>query len=252
VQLIVTAHCAPDAAGDCWRSAVACRRVLRRHGIANITSARQEWWTDRNTYALLLRDRDTGEPLGGVRLQLRGDGVPLPIELALGRVDARVHSWVAGFAAQGVGELCGLWCSPRITGLGLGRRLTCMGIALAEQLHVGTLLGLCDTRNVHTNLDLGFSLDTSLASGGSFQYPRPGLFAHVLLIPDTGQLTEASPEAQSAVAFYRRAPAGVQTLRTGEDSLDLHRDLRLRSLAAEARRTRAAHAAPGHGRAGRS
>ena len=136
---------------------MACLTVLRRYGIANITSANQEWWGDHNTYALLLHDRDTGEPLGGVRLQRWGNGLPLPLESALGPVDARVHARVAGFAARGVGELCGFWCSPKVRGFDLGSRLTCMGIALAAQVQTNTLFGLCDTRNVDANAPSGAS-----------------------------------------------------------------------------------------------
>ena len=66
----------------------ACLAVLQQYGIANITSASQEWWTDRDTFTLLLQDGETGEPMGGVRLQRWGSGVPLPIECALEGVDS--------------------------------------------------------------------------------------------------------------------------------------------------------------------
>jgi hypothetical protein len=154
--------------------------VLRRYGIESITSAHQKWWTNDNTCAVLLRDGDSDEPVGGVRLQRWGNGIPLAVEGALARVDPRVSAWVASFAKGGVGELCGLWCSPRVRGFGLGVQLTRMGIALAAQAQTNTLFGLCDTRNVEANLRLGFAVDGTLAAvaGGA------GLFGDATTLVD--------------------------------------------------------------------
>src|SRR5688500_839013 len=129
-QLVVRAYCAPNAVGNCRRHAAAHAHVLALHGLGNITSAKQGWWTNRNTFALLLEDRESGEPLGGVRLQRWGNGQALPIESAMAPVDRQVHAWVACFAHRGVGELCGLWCSPKLQGFHLGAVLTRMGLAL--------------------------------------------------------------------------------------------------------------------------
>jgi hypothetical protein len=226
-RLIARAVRAPDAAQDCRRNAAEALPVLRRYGIANITSAQQEWWTDDHTCALLLEDRDTGEPLGGVRLQRWGGRLSLPLESALGPVDARVRGWVAGYGPRGVGELCGLWCSPRLRGLGLGARLTWMGIALAVWARTRTLLGLCDTRNLEANLRLGFAVDHTLASGGRFEYPRPGLIAHVLRIGDAFELPEARTEISATVREYRDRPIGREVITADGRRVVLDRDLRL-------------------------
>lgn len=218
MQLAVKACRAPEALEDCRRNAAACLVVLEQYGIANITSARQEWWTDPDTFALLLQDSETGEAMGGVRLQRWGTGVPLPIECALEGVDRRVRAWVAGFAARGVGELCGLWRSPKLRGLGLGSRLTSMGIALATQARTDTLLGVCDTRNLDVNLGLGFRRDLTLASQGTFAYPRPGLLAHILRVDGV---------CDGLSGHYRDEPAGSETIVVDERRIVLVRDLRL-------------------------
>jgi hypothetical protein len=223
--LTVKACCAPDAADDCRRNAAASLDVLRRYGIDNITSAHQEWWLNGDTYAVLLEDRISGEPLGGVRLQRWGNGVPLALEDALGGVDARVHDWIAGFAGGGVGELCGLWCGRALRGFGMGARLTSMGIALSAQAQTDTLFGLCDTRNVEANLGLGFRVDGALAARGAFEYPRPGLFAHVLRLDGARRRPGATPAAQATIGHYRDVPVGVEIIAGELGSLQLHRDL---------------------------
>src|SRR5688572_5905672 len=116
LELSVTAHCAPDSVGNCRKNAEKHAQVLHMYDIANITSAKQDWWENERTSVLLLEDAKTTEPLGAVRVQRWGNGMALPIESALTKVDARVHDWVASFSDDGVGELCGLWCSPRVKG----------------------------------------------------------------------------------------------------------------------------------------
>lgn len=228
MHLTAKAHRAPDAEQACRRNAVACLEVLRWYGIANITSARQPWWGNGQTFALLLEEHETGEPMGGVRLQRWGNGVPLPIEGALEGIDGRARDWVAALGVGGVGELCGLWCSRKLRGLGLGARLTSMGLALARQARTHTVLGVCDTRNVATNLRLGFRRDRTLASEGAFEYPRPGLFAHVLRMDGAcGDLSGCSPEARSTISHYRDDPVGSETITAGGRRLILTRDLRL-------------------------
>jgi hypothetical protein len=227
LSLKARAVCAPTVVREGRRHAVAHTQALRRRGIAHITSARQLWWHNSNTWAVLLEDAATGEPLGGVRLQRWGNGTALPIEEALSSVDPRVHAWVASFSEHGVGELCGLWCSPKLEGFGLGSFLTRMGLALASQVDTTTILGVCDARHLDQNVSLGFKHDTTLASRGTFEYPLPGLCAHLLRLPDANQLQGATLQARASINAYRDVPIGAQVLTRSGRSLQLAHDLRL-------------------------
>lgn len=226
LRLRVKAYSAPSVVGKCRRSASAHLRVLEEYGIAGISSAKEGWWENARTTALLLEDAETAEPMGAVRVQRWGGGKPLPVELALAMIDPYVHAWVAGYSSGGVGELCGLWCSPRLKGSGMGAVLTRMGISIAPELRVKTILGVCDTRNVAKNTSLGFVHDTSLAGGGIFEYPRPGLFAHVLRIPDARRLERMAAEHRLAIDEYRRYPVGSELVASASGPIELERDLR--------------------------
>lgn len=230
LRLRVKAYSAPSVVGRCRRSASAHLRVLEHYGIAAISSAKEGWWENPHTTVLLLEDVDTAEPLGAVRLQRFGGGKPLPVELAVAQHDPYVHAWVAGYSSAGVGELCGLWCSPRLKGAGMGAVLTRMGISIAPQARVRTLLGVCDTRNVAKNASFGFVHDTSLAGGGVFEYPRPGLFAHVLRIADARHLDAAGRDEQRAIEEYRLFPLGSELIESVGEPIELERDLRTGTL----------------------
>lgn len=226
-QLVVTAQRAEEVPEKCEHNARLHEGVLRSQGLADITSAQRGWWRDPETCVLLLEDGASGEPLGGIRLQRWGGALALPIELALAPVDAGVHDWVAGFVDDGVAELCGLWCAPRLRGLRLGSVLVRMGLSLASVLGTRTVLGLCDTRHVAQNRAFGFARDTRVARQGAFEYPRPGLFAHVLRIADAVELPTATASNRALVQGYRAAPLGTEVFTGPNGCLELSRDLRL-------------------------
>jgi len=235
LRLTIKGYAAPKAVGNCERSAQVHSQVLRRYDIGNITSAKQGWWHNRQTSVLLLENAATAEPLGAIRVQRWGNGQSLPIESALADVDRRIHGWVASFSSGGVAELCGLWCSPKLKGYGMGAVLTRMGLSLAPQVNAKTILGLCDTRSVAQNLSIGFAKDPSLASQGTFDYPRPGLLGHVLRVSDAQCLDGATPENRQVIEEYRAEPVGREVLEGRWGRLELDRDLRLDAAADAAR-----------------
>jgi hypothetical protein len=226
-QLSVQVYRAAEIADACERNAAEHARVLELHGLSAITSARPGWWHDEQTHVLLLQEATPGEPLGAVRLQRWNGRHPLPIEAALAGVDRRVGEWIAGFAGEGVAELCGLWCAPQLKGFGLGSALIRMGLSLATPLGVRTVLGLCDTRHLSWNLGFGFARDLALAKDGRFEYPRPGLFAHVLRIADAQRLDAAADGERRAIVAYRGAPLGNERVESHRGRLELARDLRV-------------------------
>lgn len=226
MYLRIKAYRAIDVIDKCKQNFLAHALVLQKYDIGNITSAKRNWWENNETFVLLLEDSSTAEQLGAVRLQRWGNGISLPIETAVSNIDNSVHEWVASFASEGVGELCGLWCSPTIKGLGIGISLTRMGLAIASALQIRTILALCDTRYLIQNIGFGFARDTSLV-GGTFEYPRPGLFAHVLRIADSQKFEGANLSDRIAIENYRNVPVGVETI----SHINLERDLRLAPIA---------------------
>jgi hypothetical protein len=236
-RLIVRGYLARNAVRNCEENAHVHAQVLRKYDIANITSAKTGWWHDPETVVLLLEDAATAEPLGAVRLQRFSADRPLPLETALAGIDPRVHARVASFAREGVGELCGLWCSPQVKGYGLGAVLTRMGLSLALATGTTTIFGVCDTRLLTQNLKLGFLRDHALASHGAFEYPRPGLVAHVLCMPDAQHLGSATLEERTAIEDYRARPFGRELLEGPAGRIELVRHLGVRSASKPAAQT---------------
>jgi hypothetical protein len=69
-------------------------------------------------------------------------------------------------------------------------------------------LGICDTKHVGENARLGFVVERTLASNGTFEYPRPALRAQVLKLDDPGALAckrSRTPEPPSSTTEASRS-----------------------------------------------
>jgi len=66
------------------------RRVLEDFGIANVTTNNDRWTRDPYCYVIVALHERLGM-VGGIRLEIAKEDVPLPMELALMKFDARIH-----------------------------------------------------------------------------------------------------------------------------------------------------------------
>ena len=117
--------------------------VLRIFNVTKITSAEAKWTKNPGSCVIVAEDKETGELLGGIRMQKVHPEHPLPIEDAIGELDPLVRELVDIHRPEGAGELCGLWNSRDVKGMGLSVILTEIGIAMTEQMSIKTVFGIC-------------------------------------------------------------------------------------------------------------
>ena len=98
------------------------RRLLEIHfGVAKVTSSSQDWVTSENTIVIIVED-ETGEKVyGGARVQMVDGKIQLPIEHALGHYDSKIYE----FVTPGCAEICGMWNSMEVAGMGIGSLILC-------------------------------------------------------------------------------------------------------------------------------
>src|SRR5690606_33638869 len=104
-----------------------------------------DWVDDENTTVILVEHKETKVVYGGARLQVVSEKYPLPIELALGKYDAGIMDMVkSDHHLGGTSELCGLWNSREVAGMGIGSYILCrVGASIAAQLAVRSIFVLC-------------------------------------------------------------------------------------------------------------
>lgn len=169
--------------------------VLQIYGITEITSAKDDWYNNPATFAIVTIEDETNEVVGGIRMQIVGGDRPLPIEDAVGHMDDRIHDIVrTHHALFGAAELCGLWNSRKVAAQGISWLLTRAGIALSSQVGVRTLFGICANITLPMFKKTGYKVERSIGKDGTFYYPNSDLLAYTLIMDaeslDTAQMEE--------------------------------------------------------------
>lgn len=183
-------------------------RVLESIGVSKVTSSTHEWVENPDVYVFIAEDTNTHEVYGGGRIHVLNEHFPLPIQTAVSEMDPCVNDHVMKMHRQKrAAELCGLWNSRKVAGLGLGAvYLARAGVALLSQINVGALYSLCASYTVQMGLNLGFHVVPELGKDGTFYYPAMDLLATVLLQDCTGNLEKALPEERECVMALRNTP----------------------------------------------
>src|SRR2546428_1855975 len=122
---------APNDPETCARFVEGHHRLLEIHyGIAKITSGGAEWTAHTNTIVIVAENIEGTKVFGGARVQVADNQVPLPIETAIGKYDNKIHTMIN----VGSAEICGLWNSMEVAGLGIGSVFMArVGIAVCDQ-----------------------------------------------------------------------------------------------------------------------
>ena len=203
----IRAFRAMDELESCEKFVEGHMRILKVFDIAMITSANVEWFTDPNTYVIAAESTETGKMLGGARVQIAGGKLPLPIEKAVKDIDERIHDEVKRLIPEGTGELCGLWNSREIAGMGIGSvHLTRTAVCIAPQLKLKSLFALCAPYTVEMGEKVGFQVTTSLGNNGTFYYPKQDLVATGMLLHDCYKLDTADPVERAEIMSIRDNP----------------------------------------------
>ncbi len=224
----IRAFRALDELESCMKFVEGHMKILKVFDIAMITSANVEWFNDPYTYVIAAESTETGKMLGGARIQIAGGKYPLPIEKAVTEIDERIHETVKYYIPQGTGELCGLWNSREIAGMGIGSvYLTRTAVCIAPQLKLKTLFALCAPYTVEMGEKSGFRVITALGNNGTFYYPKQDLVATGMLLPDSYTLETADSEEKEAIFEIRENPHQMKVAEGRRGKFDLYFDLEI-------------------------
>lgn len=182
-------------------------QVLRHFGIKKISSADLLWMNNPDSYVIVAEYSDTGEVVGGARVQLANDNFPLPIETAIGELDLSIIDYVSSLRIEGAvtGEICGLWNSRDVAGYGLGSNfLIKAAISVTNQLKMDTVLAFTALHTLSVVSEFGYSLETKLGDNGSFYYPQEDLMAYALILSDPDTLSLAREDLKVGMQYLRK------------------------------------------------
>lgn len=200
----IKAFRATDNYEDCKKFIDGHRRVLDNHGIEKVTSSNEEWAHNKSVFVILIESPDGSKTYGGARVHASDGLHPLPIQDAVDEFDKRIHNIVREQAKGGTGELCGLWNSKEVAGLGVGSFFsTIAGVVITPQIGVNSLFAFCAPPTVRFSQWVGCRIITSLGNNGTFYYPKLDLLATAVLLEDSINLPHANADARNKMLQLR-------------------------------------------------
>jgi len=207
-------------------------RVLTSVGVTKVTSNKEEWATWDCVFPIVVEDTETGEVLGGARIHAH-DGIhPLPVEEATSYMDDQVAPYIADLAKTGVGEVCGLWNSMKVAGMGFGSIfLSRASIALVEQIGLNKLTALCAPYTVKPAKMFGYKVIEKIGNDGTFYYPKLDLLATFMAMHDTTNLPDAYSGERNKVFHLRNQRNAVveETTRKSTVTMEYALDLNVKN-----------------------
>ncbi len=206
-------------------------RVLTSVGVTKVTSNNVDWMGWSSVFVLVVEDIKTNEVLGGARIHVH-DGInPLPVEEATSYMDDKVAPFIAECGKVGVGEICGLWNSIKVAGMGFGSVfLSRASVALISQIGLNKLLALCAPYTVRPAKVFGYHVVEQIGNNGTFYYPKLDLLATFMLMEDAINLPETLPEERDNVLKLRSNPRAVIEEATRVAKIKIEYDLQLNEL----------------------
>lgn len=203
---------AVDDLGSCQKFVEGHMKILKNFGITMITSANIEWFMDPLTYVIVAEDTETTKVLGGARVQVAGPQYPLPIEKAVTELDESIHDVVKQYSVEGTAELCGLWNSREVAGLGIGSIfLTRTAVAIAPQIGIKSMFALCAAYTIQMAQKAGYQIATFIGNNGTFYYPKDDLVATAMVLPDVNTLDTAHADEKAEILSLRENPTQIKT-----------------------------------------
>jgi hypothetical protein len=200
------------------------RKVLEDYGILNITSYNKDWVEHPFTYGVIAELN--GKLVGGIRVQVADGNTPLPVENAVGKMDAQVYDLVVKHLLDGgTGELCGLWNSKDVAGQGISILLVRAAISIVNQLRFRTLLGICAEYSLPMFTRVGFVVDRSLGNNGDFIYPTAEYLAKVVGIMNAETLATSTDYDRMRMLELRAHPRTIVMESGPKGSFEVEYDL---------------------------
>lgn len=204
------------------------RTVLEHHGIQKVTSSNDEWAQNPAVFVIVVESMDGQKLYGGSRVHAANGITPLPIEDATGYMDSKIYDIVAEYAQNGTGELCGLWNSKEVAGLGVGSIFPSIAaVVIAEQIGLTTMFSLCSPATVRFNQWIGSDVLKTVGNDGTFYYPKLDLLATAVFLADAVTLSHAHPREREKMLQLRKQLRSVSMERSPfkNISVKVHYDL---------------------------
>ena len=222
-----------DDYDSCQKFIEGHRKVLEYHGIKKVTSANIAWANNPSVFVIAVESLDGEKLYGGARVHAVDGKHPLPIEEAVGSMDPKIHEIIKEHSLNGTGELCGLWNSVEIAGLGIGSVYSSIAaVTRVAQIGLKTMFALCSPATLSFSERNGGRVLSSIGMNGTFYYPKLDLLATAIFWDDLINLPTVHSIAKEKMLSLRNNPKQIITekaLLKKNSYINIHYDLVIES-----------------------
>lgn len=181
------------------------RQVLESIGVKKVTSANNSWVNNPDVIVVIVESEEDGLIYGGARIHRANANFPLPMVEAIEELDSSIKDVIEKDIDAGTGEICGMWNSRKITGLGIGAIFMSKAcLALTPKLHLTSLYALFAPVTVKLGLEMGYEILTQVGNNGTFYYPKLDLIATAMKMYDSENLPMTTQEHRDSIFKIRQ------------------------------------------------
>jgi signal transduction histidine kinase len=177
--------------------------VVRQLGL-EFASVNQEWYDDSNCIVVIVESEDRSTVYGGARLVKYELGKNLPIISAISEYEPKILDFLEEHEKFGIAELCGLWNSAEVYGMGVGS-VHSIRAAIAASFNVGfnQIIALCSAYTSKMSFSYGLKRIEELGNKGSIYYQSAQQDAYIMYLSDTNSMLEASEKERNIIHSLR-------------------------------------------------
>ncbi|MFC5625310.1 hypothetical protein [Algoriphagus winogradskyi] len=180
------------------------RQVLESIGVKKVTSANNSWVKNPDVIVVIVESDEDGLIYGGARIHRANADFPLPMVEAIEDLDSSIKDVIEKDIDAGTGEICGMWNSRKITGLGIGAIFMSKAcLALTPKLNLTSLYALFAPVTVKLGLEMGYEILTQVGNNGTFYYPKLDLIATAMKMYDSENLPMTTQEHRDSIFKIR-------------------------------------------------
>lgn len=203
--------------------------VLKNHRIKKVVSAGADWINDPNVIVILATSPEGTRIYGGARIHVYSEDKDLPLQRPVRRFDTRIDEEIEAMAPEGCAELCALWNSVEVVGLGIGSKLVInCAVSMCQQLNIRHLLALSSPVTRRWMPDFGFVNIETIGDKGGIPYPNERLIATVAhyIHPESEELMD--DQMREEMKGFRSNPLTVKSVSGPKGSVSVHFDLNVK------------------------
>ena len=113
---------------------------------------------------------------------------------------------VEDHSSNQIAEICGLWVSDEVSGLGMSKILIRAAVSTLSNLSIGKSIAFASQYTIKTITCMGYKVYSEIGDKGMFLYPTKDFESYVALLYDTSELEGSETREKKLILELQKNP----------------------------------------------